>query len=309
MAAVACPHCSARIRIGPRFVGRSLTCPSCSRPIPPTPENRGDIPAARPTPSVPEYQSAGPIDSDDDEGRRSRWLLGVLAVSAVGVVALGLVVLVIANRPQSKPVAGAGRTRSAAPVASAPVRPSDPDAEPPRVGQTERGPRSGDLQPDGKAELPPEIQAEPRNHDRDADAPPTKPPTAVIAPGVSGKAEPVANERVKVYPPLEPGRLVFGEYRLCKINGVSVYINRTVFEENDRSGLRPLDCLQDELERLGAVAPNVLPAMRTVKVFVEWDHVEAGIPNSVAVFYGGGGEGLLVKGVLPQKAGQITTCR
>ena len=46
--------------------------------------------------------------------------------------------------------------------------------------------------------------------------------------------------------------------------------------------------------------------MQTVKIFVEWDHAEVGIANAIAVFYGGRGEGLAFKGVLPQKAGQVT---
>jgi hypothetical protein len=91
------------------------------------------------------------------------------------------------------------------------------------------------------------------------------------------------------------------------IQGFSVYISRTVFDENGRNDGWPLDCLQEELDHICRVAPQFLKAMRTIKVFVEWDHVLPGRPDAVAVFYGGGGEGqLFAQGVNPSKAGHVT---
>lgn len=65
--------------------------------------------------------------------------------------------------------------------------------------------------------------------------------------------------------------------------------------------------LRQELADIVRVAPpNLLKPLRTIKIFVEWDHVEPAVPGAIAVFYGGRGEFLLLTGVLPQKAGHIT---
>jgi hypothetical protein len=45
--------------------------------------------------------------------------------------------------------------------------------------------------------------------------------------------------------------------------------------------------------------------MRTIKIFVEWDHAAVGYVHAIAVFYGGDGDGLLAQGILPQKSKQI----
>ncbi|MFO0809907.1 MAG: hypothetical protein U0746_14900 [Gemmataceae bacterium] len=107
--------------------------------------------------------------------------------------------------------------------------------------------------------------------------------------------------------PLEPGKLVYGDYRKQSIEGFNVYVSQTTFEESEKAGGKPLEVLQQELADVCKVSPaRLLKALRTIKIFVEWDHVEPEVPGVLAVFYGGRGEFLLLTGVLPQKAGHIT---
>jgi hypothetical protein len=141
--------------------------------------------------------------------------------------------------------------------------------------------------------------------------PPKPPPEPESRPVARPHPEPLQSppgREIRTYPPLEPGRRVYGEYHLQKISGFTVYVNRTVFDEAAQSDSRPLDCLQDELEQIGVVIrdPKVIRALQTVKIFVEWDHVETGYAHSVGVFYGGEGNWLGTRGVIPQKAGQVT---
>jgi hypothetical protein len=225
-----------------------------------------------------------PLTTEISDGGRSQLALGVAAASVVMLVAAGIVVVVVLNRSQRSPVVNANprqdRPRDTAPAPPG-LRPSPPARPKPAEPQL----------PDEVKLAPPVVRTAPT-------LTATPPAAAVLA--IDTASEPTR------YPPLEPGRLVYREYHLNKINGFSVYINRTVFEESERAEGRPLDVLQAELERLSRLAPKLVKAMQTVKVFVEWDHVDPSHPTGIAVFYGGRGEGLLVRGISPLKAGQIT---
>jgi hypothetical protein len=224
------------------------------------------------------------LTADISDGGRSRLASAVGIASIVVLVAAGIVVAVAIHRPQQVPVAKANpsreRPRGTAP-ATTELRPKPPARPKPPEPQI----------PD-EVKLPPPVV-------------PTSPTLSATPPAAQVTTIDAATEPAR-YPPLEPGRLVYREYHLNKIHGFSVYINRTVFDESQRADGRPLDVLQGELERLSQLAPKLVKAMQTVKVFVEWDHVDPSHPTGIAVFYGGRGEGLLVRGISPLKAGQIT---
>jgi hypothetical protein len=221
---------------------------------------------------------------ETSDGGRSRLALAVAVASVVMLAAAGIVVVAVLNRPQPSPVAKANpqqdrpRDTTPAPLESRPSLPARPKPPEPKL-------------PDEVKLTPPVVRSAPTLS--------ATPPAAPV-PTIDAAPEPAR------YPPLEPGRLVYREYHLNKIHGFSVYINRTVFDESQRAEGRPLDVLQGELERLSQLAPKLVKAMQTVKVFVEWDHVDPSHPTGIAVFYGGRGEGLLVRGISPLKAGQIT---
>jgi hypothetical protein len=233
--------------------------------------------------TTPNGQSSLALTDDGAEERHRRRLTGILAVAAVMCVAAIVALAVSLHRPPPQ-------------VAKAIQRPSkmQDDAEAPPPVRPVPAPAAA---PRPQPQTVPVAQPE-------SPDPPARPPDRPPAPPPAVKVEPLK------YPPLAPGRPVYGEYYLNTIQGFSVYINRTAFEESARAEGQPLDCLQDELDRVCRVSPTprFLKAMRTIHIFVEWDHVEPGYPNSVAVFYGGNGEGqyLLHRGVAPQKAGHIT---
>jgi hypothetical protein len=212
-------------------------------------------------------------------------LYAALIVAPLAASSLGALIL-LARRPAvaSRPAKARQPERLAPPppVVAAPSQPATPAiAERP---------------PEPPAEIEP-LRVEPRRPPRPAR--PAEPRPTLRTP------EPP--QPVLKFPPLEPGRPVAGGYRLQKIRGFTVYINDMVFEGSAADGGKPLDYLQDELDRLARVSPRLLKAMQTVKIFVEWDHVlpEHG-EHAVAVFIGGWGEHLRREGIDPRKAGGIT---
>jgi len=225
----------------------------------------------------------------DEDGSRNRQLLGILAGCAVGSVALvGILILVFRRPADSRP------ENPRSPLA---VRQPQTVIRPKPVARADPEVARGDPRPALKSP-PTEVKPEP----------PRPPPEPESRPVARPHPEPATGREIKTYPPLEPGRRIYGEYHLQKISGFTVYVNRTVFDEAAQSENRPLDCLQDELEQIGVVLrdPKVIKALQTVKVFVEWDHVETGYAHSVGVFYSGEGNWLGTRGVIPQKAGQVT---
>ena len=99
-------------------------------------------------------------------------------------------------------------------------------------------PKPNSVQPSVRASLLPELKTE-------SSATP-RPRATVPAPATkeSTKPEPEASltetpDEISKYPPLERGKLHFGEYHVAKIKGFSVYINRTVFDENEKTDLAP----------------------------------------------------------------------
>jgi hypothetical protein len=247
----------------------------------------GNPPAAQridgPLESTP-TSSVTMMTMETSNGGPSRLALAVAAASAVTLMAAGVVVVIVLNRPQPSPVAKANprqdrpQDTAPAPLELRPTPPARPKAPEPQL-------------PEEVKLLPPVV--------------PTAPTLSATPPAAPVAAIEAAPEPAR-YPPLEPGRQVYREYHLNKIHGFSVYINRMVFDESQRADGRPLDVLQGELERLSQLSPKLVKAMQTVKVFVEWDHVDPSHPTGIAVFYGGRGEGLLVRGISPLKAGQIT---
>lgn len=226
----------------------------------------------------------------------------VAALAVAAVIALGLRAPTKPSRPIVPPMVVSRdlepvppyRTASQAPLPKPPVEVKDAPLVEASLSST----------PDGRA--PSVVPVAP-------DLPPVSrerktPPEPVIQKGTpSEETGQKVEMKAEAKPALEPGKVVYGDYRKQAIEGFTAYVSQTAFDESEKVGGRPLEVLQEELADVVKVAPpNLLKPLRTVKVFVEWDHVEPKVPGAIAVFYAGRGEFLRLTGVLPQKAGHIT---
>jgi hypothetical protein len=101
-----------------------------------------------------------------------------------------------------------------------------------------------------------------------------------------------------------PAKEVFPGYFLRTPAKFTVYVSRMAYENSDEAEGGPLRMIDEELARIAELFPvGNLKALRSVPIWIEWDHV---IPKSVrafACYYNvGTGEKLLADGVDPRKA-------
>lgn len=103
-----------------------------------------------------------------------------------------------------------------------------------------------------------------------------------------------------------PAKEVFPGYYKRSTEQFTIYVSRLAYEESDAANGEPLNVVDEELARIAEIFPeSALKALRTVPIWVEWDHT---IPESVrafAAYYGPTGHALLMKGVDPRKSGCI----
>lgn len=134
---------------------------------------------------------------------------------------------------------------------------------------------------------------------------PVNPPAIEIAPPPSiPTAKLVAKSSFKSD---RPAKEVFAGYYLRTPAKFKVFVSRLVYENSDEAEGEPLRLIDEELTRIAELFPEAnLKALRTVPIWVEWDHV---IPKSVPAFacyyFEGTGAKLSVDGVDPRKAGCV----
>jgi len=256
--------------------------------------------------------NAQPYDEDDDlllairaKRRRKQARRKLLALLAVVVLAAGLAttaVMLARSRVRELETAAAEPTRKAAPTterkAADPPRKNQPPASrpAPKPAATpipsvpsptfdeppERSPEFFPM-PSGGTFLPPQ---------------PFR-PTVPVTLGPEDADPAFKSDRPKQE--ATPG------YFQRSPLGFKMAVSRLAYEESDAAFGRPLRMVDEELARLSEVLNDkAVKMLKTVPVWVEWDHT---IPQSVhtyGVYYGRGREwDLLTEGVDPRKSGCV----
>ena len=91
--------------------------------------------------------------------------------------------------------------------------------------------------------------------------------------------------------------------------GFALLISTECLAQNEKLAGQPLGCIEEELRTIFERLPEKhVKALQKVQIWVEWDHTIAGDRDSqpLAVYYGGVGESLLLKGIDPRKSRNIT---
>jgi hypothetical protein len=201
----------------------------------------------------------------------------------------------VTNRPGPDP--NSDRTEPRAPTKFDRIEPKPPAESPAPTTDVELKPGA-----------PPPAVAPPPTKVPTAEKP-ANPPAVADPARPAGQPAPVSNPTPTPKPPFKsdrPAKEAFPGYYLRTTAKFKVFVSRLAYENSDEAEGEPLKGIDEELTRIAELFPEIsLKALRTVPIWVEWDHV---IPRSVrafAVYYGKTGHELWTEGVDPRKAGCV----
>ncbi len=310
---IVCPDCTKRLTLGDDRGGTVVWCPRCATAIsipacpatspisvvydpalhPPSPARR-----SQPSASPAHCHSADNMDCHDRDNdslqsarrlRRSRRakarLLGKLGF--VAVLCIATIVAVRAAVSKVSAVRSASKGTPSGPATQAGDQKIVTSPPPAATSPARRVP-------------PPSVQS------------PSVPPPSV-QPSVPAEAPPVDLDK----PAMPRTRASFVSdrpanessirgYFLRRPSGFEVYASKLAYEQSDELVGEPMKVIDDELARIVDIFDEKsLKVLRSVPIWIEWDHTIPRSPSAFGVYYGQTGHSLLLEGVDPRKANCI----